>query len=216
MINRRICLIKYDEAKKYIQEGDVLLFRGEGILSKIIQSIGQGYYSHVGIASWVYDEYGHKQYLECIEFREWIGSRAISLNNYVNDNPNIIDVFRPIPQYKEYIFCCKQRNPIIIDKVFDGKLLTTEFRELTGLPYGWSRIFWLARFHILGLRLLSWSEGIEDEDKSREFYPVCSTIVAHLFAKHYTKLLRFRSSARTEPSDISRSPILNYMFTLVP
>lgn len=210
------CLIKYNEAQKYINEGDVLLFRGGGILSSIIEAIGEGYYSHVGMTSWVYDEYGKKQYLECIEFREWIGSRAISLYNYVNDNPGIIDVFRPIPKYTEYSFCCKQRNPIINEVVYDGKKLTNEFRGLTGLPYGWNRILWLAQFHLLGFRLFNWKAGLEDKDSKHEYYPVCSTIVAHLFSKHYTKLLRFRSSSRTEPSDIARSPILNYMFTLVP
>ncbi len=210
------CIIKYEEAIDYINDGDILLFRGTGIISSIIQAIGEGYYSHVGMASWTYDKEGNKQSLDCIEFREWIGSRAINLDNYVNDNPGLIDVFRPVPEYTIMKYCCKQRIPVETKIKYDGKKLADEFRLLTGLPYGWGRIFWLAQFHLLGFRLFNWKAGLEDVDSKKEFYPVCSTIVAYLFAKHYTRFLHFRSSDRTEPSDIARSPILNYMFTLVP
>lgn len=210
------CIIKYNEALKYINEGDVLLFRGNSFVSAIIQAIGEGYYSHVGMASWVFNDKGEKGFLECIEFREWIGSRAINLKNYIDDNPGRIDVFRPIPKYSQAVYSCKQRKLDVVEIVYDGKKLTNEFRELTGLPYGWNRILWLAKFHLFGLRLFNWQAGLEDIESKHELYPVCSTVVAYLFAKHYTRLLHYRSSSRTEPSDVARSPILNYMFTLVP
>ena len=39
--------IPYNEAKKLIKEGDVLLFRGKGIISWLIKRYGSGY-------TWVY------------------------------------------------------------------------------------------------------------------------------------------------------------------
>lgn len=210
------CIIRYSEAVGYIKEGDILLFRGDSLISLLIQAISEGYYSHVGMASWIYDSKGKPSVLECVEFREWIGSRAINLKNYVDKNPGAIDVFRPIPEYLKYTYNCKMRQAEIQTIKYDGQKLTDEFRTLTGLPYGWYRILWLAQFHLLGFRLFFWDQGMNDQTNDREYYPVCSTIVAHLFSKYFTKLVRFRSSARTEPSDIARSPILNYMFTLVP
>lgn len=210
------CLIKYTEALNHIKEGDILLFRGNSIFSWFIQAASEGYYSHVGVASWTYDELGKKSSLECVEFREWIGSRAINLGNYVDDNPGMIDVFRPLPEYTDNRFLCKNREIHLNKKVYDGKKITDEFRTLTGLPYGWKRIFWLMQFHLIGIRLFTWKNSLVDNSLEQEYYPVCSTIVAHLFSKHYTDLVHFRSSSRTEPNDVARSPILNYIFTLVP
>ena len=65
--------IKYGRAKELIQEGDILLFRGSGIIGFLIKRYTAGVHSHVALA--------HKDgnILECVEFREFMGGRSVSL-----------------------------------------------------------------------------------------------------------------------------------------
>ena len=81
-------IIPYSEAIPLIQEADILLFRGKGIMSWLIQRYGSGVHSHVGIAHW------DNKNLQCVEFREFKGGRSVSLKRQVNSNPSGIDVFR--------------------------------------------------------------------------------------------------------------------------
>ena len=204
--------IKYEDAKNIIQEGDVLLFRGQGVFSWFIQKVGQGEYSHVGLASWVYDKAQKKHSLECVEFREFRGGRAISLEQYVRANPGIIDVYRAAsPQYKSYYYNFGQNKIVSKQFDFDGRAITNCMRRQTGLPYGWARIWWLAKFYLPILRLFS-SGAFDDNEKV--VYPVCSTAIAACFSKHFVDLTHHRSDNWMEPSDVARSPILHYLFTL--
>lgn len=206
--------IKYEDAVDKIQEGDVLLFRGISWASWIIKKASDGLYSHCGIASFVYDNKGQRIGLECIEFKEWKGSRAISLENYVQENSGIIDVFRPSPTHTLLEYDKAKDEVKRVKYFFVGRDITTNFRKLTGLPYGWSRIWWLAQLRLPFLRWLAHDESYIDILKEKHIYPVCSTVVAYLFHKYYTDLVYYRSDEYTEPSDLARSPLLNYLFTI--
>ena len=70
-------IIPYSEALPLIQEADILLFRGKGIISWLIKRYGSGVHSHVGIAHWDNDN------LQCVEFREFKGGRSVSLKTQV-------------------------------------------------------------------------------------------------------------------------------------
>ena len=82
-------LVPYHEAKTYIKEADVLLFRGEGLISWLIKRYGSGVHSHAAMAHW------DGRNLECVEFREFKGARSVSLKSQVETHPDNIDVFRP-------------------------------------------------------------------------------------------------------------------------
>lgn len=112
------CLVKYSAARHLIKEGDILLFRGTGIISRMVKIAGGGLYSHVGIASKYVDKTNHESKIECLEFKEWIGSRAVSLETYVKNKPAIIDVFRAIPEIKTNVFLCKTRRFHYADQAF--------------------------------------------------------------------------------------------------
>ena len=173
-----------------------------------------GQYSHAAIASWVYDEEGDKSHLECVEFREWKGGRAVNLKSQVEAYPGIIDVFRASsPQYTMKYDCAS--GQIHRDAYyFNGKAITSCMRNMTGLPYGWHRILWLFQFYVPFLRLFKKDSSFDDD--AELIYPVCSTAVAHCFSKNFVDLIHLRSDNRSDPSDLSRSPILHYLFTLVP
>lgn len=214
----RTCLIKYSEAKRYIQTGDVLLFTGTSLVSYLLQIVGEGYFSHAAmtIVNKEIENGVQSITVDAIEFREWIGSRIINLENYVKQNSGQIHVFRPVQEYHECVYDCKKREISSRVVKYNPELLIKEFKALTGLPYGWYRIWYLAKYHMTLLRLFF---GIDNKSKDdtlekEDYYPVCSTIVARLFQKYYTDLVKYRSNYRTEPSDISRSPILSYLFTL--
>jgi hypothetical protein len=66
------------------------------------------------------------------------------------------------------------------------------------------------------LRLFYSVESISDDTIKEPIYPICSTAVAYSFAKTGFDLVHNRADTATEPSDIARSPLLTYIFTIVP
>lgn len=207
--------LKFEEAKHLLEEGDVLLFRGNGLISNLIKIAGVGNYSHVAVASNI----GNGDW-EAIEFREWFGGRAINLENYVLDsfnNKTSIDVYRSIACYStlEYDKVEKKVHSSIL--AFDGKKVTKCMRKLTGLPYSYKRIWIILKIKLFKLHVLKNLEQITNDLPTDDIvYPVCSTATSHCFSINKFKLLKNKSDEWMEPSDISKSPRLNYLFSLVP
>lgn len=213
MINPQL-KIKYNQAKELLQDGDVLLFKGQGLFSFFIKRAGEGKYSHAALVSTFKNSSGEKT-LECVEFREWKGGRTISLEQCVKDNSGIIDVYRP-SSCKTIVACngkgqCKE----VTIKLDTDKVVDT-MRRSTGLPYGWKRIWWIIQHKMPILRFFYSIDSIIKDDYKKELvYPVCSTAVAHSFSSADYDLIHNRSDEATEPSDISKSPLLHYVFTLI-
>lgn len=78
--------IRYQYARPHICDGDLLLFRGNGL----IPWASEGPYSHAAIALW------RGRVLALAEAREWIGARVVTLSSQVRKHPGRIDVFRPL------------------------------------------------------------------------------------------------------------------------
>lgn len=204
--------LSFEEAKPLINEGDILLFSGQGWISNLIKSAGETPYSHVAVASWVNGKDG---ILECVEFREKKGGRSINIEHAINDNPNLIDVYRPIKDFDSITFDLATKNTIDSRKVFNGKKVTRTMRKMTGLPYGWKRIWWMIKYKLLIFRLFKKKTLVCDE-LSDIIYPVCSTAVAYAFNSNDYDLVKNRSDEWCEPGDIAKSARINYLFTLSP
>lgn len=206
--------LKFSEAKEYLREGDILLFRGTGIVSFFIKRASEGKYSHVGVAS--SHGRGDDKMWECVEFREGKGGRTVNLEQYVRTHNGIIDVYRPKSEIKKSIF---EKHG---DKweykenrfAFDGKCVTNIMRRLTGLPYGWRRIWWMATNKLPFLRIFMDIQSVASDKPQDIVYPVCSTAVAYSFSRCNYDLVHNRASNWTEPSDIARSSLIHYLFTL--
>lgn len=210
--------VPFDTARRILREGDVLLFRGTGIVSSLIKRAGQGKYSHVGVASAVRDN-GDKIW-ECVEFREWNGGRTVNLERYVEQLPNQIDVFRPKSSIKKARFE-NEFSHGEYEVEFDGKEVTNMMRRMTGLPYGWKRIFWIAQTKMPVLRLFYSVDDMTQDDNVSDpiedkIYPVCSSAVAYCYSRIGYDLTHHRSDDWMEPSDVARSPLLHYFFTISP
>ena len=189
--------IPYTEAKKLIQEGDVLLFRGCGVLSWLIKRYGSGVHSHVGIAHWDGD------HLQCVEFREFKGGRSVSLRSQVNDTPSGIDVFRAATklQYENIEY---NLTDTVRSKISSILIL------LTGLPYGWQNIWKLVKHYTPFLRLEA--QNIKDDDPTKVF--VCSTAVAYAYRMAYVDPVPYLADSAVAPADLARAALFQYQFTL--
>jgi len=204
--------LSYEQATPHIKEGFVLLFRGQGIISKFIQSITNSEYSHAALASWTNGD--SDPILEVLEFREFLGSRAINLQVYLGQLPKgTIDVFSPA--YTSYTKAYKPELGQIVDEIkyFNGRAITRSFRKHLGQPYSYwqiANIFWyripLIRFFV--------DKSIYQDENGEFNYSICSSSIASVFSQHYTDLVRFKANAYTTPSDLSQSPLLSYLFTL--
>jgi len=201
----KLIYMEYEQARNLIKEADVLLFRGRGLVARFIGRAGEGVHTHVAVASW------HGNSLECVEFREWKGGRTVNLSIQVEKNNGYIDVYRPLSSIHYPVLV---GNEIIYSLAnLDPYKITNCMRDMTGLPYGWKRI-WLIAKHKMPFVRFFYDIGSVTKDLGEILYPICSTAVAHCFSKNYYDLVKNRADQWTEPADISRSSILSYLFTL--
>lgn len=181
-------------AKVDIQDGDLLLFRGKGLMSRLIRTYGRGYYSHAAKASWLKGE------LFCLEVRELKGGRAVTIGSQVNKFPGQIDVYK-----------ANAINAPVFNRVKSDELMLL----FAGVEYGYWDIIETFVLHFPVIRMLA-KPNVDDDFVSKR-PPYCSAACAiadrvgggvdpvpNLADKH------------TEPSDLARSPFYCYMFTLIP
>lgn len=195
-------LLPYSEAAPLIKEGDVLLFRGKGIVSWLIKRYGSGTHSHAGMAHW------DGPHLQCVEFREFKGGRSVSLKSQVDSHPDTIDVFRPLDSLS-----FSSRGTDVVTKSFNSQVAvatTSTMIDLTGLPYGWKNFWKLLKHYIPFVRLAK--QNMKDKDPMNVF--VCSTAVAFAFRKNYVDPVPYLADSSVMPADLARSALFSYQFTL--
>jgi hypothetical protein len=198
--------IKYDQAKELIQEGDILLFRGSGAIGFLIKRYTGGVHSHVALA--------HKDgdVLECVEFREFMGGRSVSLKSQVDNSPLNIDVFRPVKSIS-YEEMDAEGNTKLIEKNYTeetASAMTEDIIKWTGQPYGWSNIWKMFLRFIPGTRLFQ--QNINDDEVAKA--KVCSTAVTVALRRNFMDPVPYLADDRVSPADLARSPILQYLFTI--
>ena len=190
-------IIPYSEALPLIQEADILLFRGKGIISWLIKRYGSGVHSHVGIAHW---DNGN---LQCVEFREFKGGRSVSLKTQVDNSPFGIDVFRAAKRV-DY-----ENDSYVLDDMTKFNI-TTIMLKLTGLPYGWKNIWKLFKHYLPFCRLAP--QNIKDNNATKIF--VCSTAAAYAYRTSYIDPVPYLADSAVTPSDLARSSLFQYQFTI--
>ena len=198
--------IKYAQAKELIQEGDILLFRGSGIIGTLIKRYTGGVHSHVALA--------HKDgdILECVEFREFIGGRSVALKSQVDNAPLSIDVFRPVKSIS-YEEMDADGNVTLIEKKYTietASAMTEDIIRWTGQPYGWKNIWMMLLRFIPGARLFQ--QNINDDEVAKA--KVCSTAVTVALRRNYMDPVPYLADDRVSPADLARSPLLQYLFTI--
>ncbi len=184
-------LMRFDEAKPLVRDGDLLLFRRHGLIAMA----GRGYHSHAAKAAWWDDE------LFCLEVRELCGGRAVTLRSQVQQYPRRIDLFRSNPE---------NRWP-----VYDRTRSTHFMQRLAGCPYGYRALLAAATLHLPLVRLMVKPE-INDSAIHRR-PPFCSQAcaMADRLGGGVDPVPNL-ADRLTEPADLARSPFYQYACTLVP
>jgi len=184
-------LAGYGEVRSRIQDGDLLLFRRRSLISQA----GRGSHSHAAKAAWWGED------LFCVEIREWVGGRAVTLSSQVRRFSARIDVFEvnPDDRWPEY----------------DRHGAVRFMRRLAGCQYGYASLIGAAIVHLPIVRWLI-SPSFDDSSIDRR-PPFCSQACA--LADRLggsVDPVPHLADRFTEPADLARSPFYRYRFTLIP
>jgi hypothetical protein len=216
MNTKKRIYITWRDAKSLIEEADIFLFRGSAWYSWIIKKFTQSEYSHVALASWHNGVDGTEKLLELIEFHGFRGGGVvIDPDTYFPGESGLVDIYRPSDHYD---FCWYNQDTRKVEQVtikLFPKAVTHTMRRLTGLPYGWRRMWWFAKRYMAGIRLFYDLEDLTSDDTKDIVYPVCSTAIAYSFNHNCFDLMHNKGDEWTKPSDVSESTLLHYLFTIV-
>ena len=183
-----------------LHEASVLLFRGQGVISRLIRFAGRSEYSHAALITYNGSRSAtHTPY--CTEIREWKGGRTNLLQHQVELNDGRIDVYRPTDATLNHPeWSCL------------SKYISRRAKEIAKPDrYGWGAFRYCMRAHIPIWRRLFKPNYEEDTD----IYPHCSALVSMAWRSQGLDLVPNLPDYKTEPGDLARSALLQYQFTLV-
>lgn len=203
-------------AERLINEGDIFLYRANSIIGWTIATYTGGPYSHASIATW--RGVPHFSSLEVAEQREFRNGRIVSFESQVDDYSGYIDVYRPALKIETHVFNNNGKNNGsafgYITKIWTPEVarkVTDDIRRAAGTRYGWKLIWKMFLHYAPGLRLFFRSNTDDSEEQKLN---VCSTLIAAFMKRHYTDPTPNLSTTQTTPNDLSRSAVLNYLFSI--
>jgi hypothetical protein len=144
-------LVPYGLVRNEIEDGDVILFRGNAELSQVISEISHSAYSHAGlILTW----YGRRMLVSA----EMPKIQVLPLGIVVSKYDGRIDWYKLVPEARARL---------------DLEKLAVEALVNLGIEYGTGKIFELASHFILGTEA--------DDDNANPSTMVCSQYVSRCF-----------------------------------
>lgn len=176
--------------------GDILLFRGKGIIATAIQKAGRSTYSHAAMLTYI------KSIPCCMEMREFRGGRLVTLDSQVERFPGQIDLYTV---REEYLFRYDRRGAC------RAMLLKC------GREYSYAGILSAAANHAFGLRLLA-KPNTDDRDQGHDALPeFCSQAVSNAARLGGgVDPVQMASDKITEPADLAQSLLWEPKGTLWP
>ena len=186
-----------------IATGDVLLFRaGSSPISRLISIGGRGPWSHAALATWWGDD------LFCLEVREWYGGRAVLLEREVTKRKGRIEVYRLRNDLRTPEMALREDTVAMHGVV-------RKMARLAGGNYGYLSVLRTALFHLPFVRWFV--KPMTDDEMENGRAPYCSQAVSYAYrVGGDCDLVKNAADCMTEPSDLARSALLEYQFTLVP
>ena len=197
--------LPYADVRTSLRDGTVLLFRGTGLFSRLIQAKGRAPYSHAALLAW----WGHR--LMVVESREGAGVRAIPLSTVLEEGHDVEawDVVGLSPLGDE------------------RRVAVGEAISWLSTRYGWRTILRivaarcmapLAWIRPIGALRRAWSRPLRDHRGLPTSGLICSELVARAWDAAGVSLvpdiLDF-DDATIEPGDLSRSTRLKPLGRLV-
>ena len=185
--------VSVSEVRDQICDGDLLLFRGRGLVARLIRIAGRSRYSHAARALW------WRHDLFCCEVREWHGGRAVTLDSQVQKYPGAIDVF--------------EANPGNRWPDYNRRAAMQFMRRLAGCDYGYLNVWCAALRHLPICRWFVHPPTIDPHRVRRP--PFCSQACATADrVAGGVDPVPHLADRLTEPADLARSPFYRYRFTL--
>ena len=182
--------VSYPLARSKIRDGDLLLFRPRrGVLGRLIAKAGRSDYSHAGMAAWWNGR------LMCLDTVQGHGGRAVLLSNLVQRYPGQIDVYSAGAN----------------GQPFDRQAAVEAMIEITGQPYGWLSLVWVAFVHLAVVRLFV---RPNTDDAANGSLPFCSQAVARAVRAGGVDPVPRLADRLTEPGDLARSRFYSFLCTL--
>lgn len=186
------------DVRDQIEPGDLLLFRGTGLVSRLIGVAGRSPYTHAGkVDVWDGELY-------CCEVREFVGGRVVTLASQVERFQGRIDVYRV---------------NATDEPAYDRRAAALYMRRFAGCRYGWWHVLGALILHVPYLRLKTKVDyTIEvDSQTGPAKPPYCSQAIA--LAERLgggVDPVPNLPDRLTEPGDLARSSFYQYRFTLLP
>jgi len=207
-------VLPYDEARKHILDGDVLLYSSRGVVSELIKIGTLSPYSHAGLAGWTNgsptSEHSRLMAYEML----WHGGAGSTLASHVDKWPGRIDVYRVSDTHTVFEWDALLKIQSGRTRVFDRKAAVAAMRDFCRPgEYGMMHLFWTALTRLPGVRIFKRPPTNDQlEDRSRP--PYCSEAVACALRAAFTDVVKNMPDHYTAPGALARSPLLHYMFTL--
>lgn len=182
-------LRSYNDCRREIDAGDLLLFRRRGLIA----TFGRSVYSHAAKADWWGDV------LFCLEVREWYGGRAVTLSSQIQRTPGGIDVF----------------STGVARPGYNWRNACEMMRRLAGEPYNYRGVLRLGLMRIPFVRLLIKPNLCDSGELPLGVF--CSQAVAAVdrIAGGVDPVPSL-ADEYVEPGDLARSMLYQYKFTVVP
>lgn len=177
---------RYTDIRGRIQDGDVILFRGERLISRMIEAGSGSKYSHAAIALW-----WHRRLMllqaepECIQ--------AVPLSVALGKYEGVADWYRVRDEHRA---------------ATDFAPILDEAKINLGLAYNASEMLQSALHGLIGLDL--------PPDCETPHALFCSQYVARCYRVGGLPLREGMTDIEITPGHISKSPILEHAATIVP
>ena len=179
--------INYDDYRNEMRNGDVLLFRGTGLVSWMIQKRTKSPYSHAGIVAWWNDRL---MVLEAVGH----GVCAMPLSRNVKKYHGGVDYYRA---------------NVNIDSD-TRKQMVVFAQEQLGKEYAHRQLFRYAAMHLLGIPFSQHDQGAQGA--AGKYF--CSHYVAEIYRRFGNDLDIELSDLHTSPKVLAESKKLDFIGTL--
>jgi hypothetical protein len=177
--------LQYGDIRDRVEDGDIILFRGTIFLSRVIERVSHGDYSHCAIAA----NWGERKMLLQAELMG--GVQAVPLSVAAGTYNGQVDWYKIAPQWRAKL---------------DIPTLLAEARADLGLTYATSELLRVAAHSLFGAKLPT------DCDNPHALF--CSQYVERCFRKAGLPLCR-DSDVGTSPSEIAASEVLQFQGVIV-
>jgi hypothetical protein len=212
-MKKRIC-VPLSKCEHLIDNADILLFHCPEFpdIGWWISLFTTSKHSHTALAEKT--EYG----INCLEFKEFVGSRVYPLKKYIQDG-KIVDVYRTptimkVP-YASVPPVLNGHKPTIENSnlFFSQELrkkIVDEAHEMIGMNYGWFNIWKIFLTIAPFIRFFIRKNGVDVRPK----HFVCSTFVSFLYRKYWLDLCPNVDDSCVTPGDICGNGLTQYLFTI--